>query len=211
MSRQDDLQCVFKFEPRTVTQREAFAAFQENDLLFLLGVAGSGKSHVTLACAVHDTLKTRRKQIYVVRPNVEVGPTLGHLPGELHEKLAPYQECIDALLAKMAWRLPPDTLQLKACGYLRGCTFDNCTVLIDEAQNFEYPQLKMLLTRIGSNCKVIVTGDASQCDIRQGSPGLTDLEVVVSRLEGVPRVAVCEFGPEDCCRHPLVRHVLRRL
>jgi phosphate starvation-inducible PhoH-like protein len=212
MSRHDDADCVFRFDPKTKSQREAFAAFLENDLVFLLGAAGSGKSHVALACAVHDALKTRtRRSVLIIRPNVETGPTLGRLPGELHEKLQPYREAADALLAKMAWRLPPDCLQVKAAGYLRGCTFDNCTVVLDEAQNFSFAQLKMLLTRMGSNCKVIVTGDPDQCDVRPASRNLTDLELVVSRLDGLARVAVITFSPGDCCRHPLVQRILRRL
>ena len=203
--------CVYFFKPLNEAQQDAWDLAQTNDLVFLNGVAGSGKTTVALALAIYFWRKHKRK-ILVIRPCVETGPSLGYLPGELDDKVAPYREVIDALCGKLVHKLPPDALTFRAPGYLRGCTFDNSTVILDEAQNAPLSQLKMILTRLGNGSKLLVCGDPEQCDIRPSQHGYAcDLDYVMAQLEDLPSVAIVDFLVEDCVRHPLVKRILKRL
>ncbi len=213
MSRKDHQDAAFAFTPRNDVQREVWDLWPDpaSDIYFLLGVAGSGKSQLAVALALRDVLVLkRRKKVLLTRPAVEAsgrtGKGLGFLPGIMEEKLAPYLRPLLKLIPKVAFRPPPDTIEIVPLEYLRGETFEDCIAILDEAQNASREQLKMFLTRLGKNSRIILAGDPQQSDI--ASP---ELHHVAIALEGVPGIEIFDFLEDDCVRHPLVREVLRRL
>lgn len=215
---QPDLFELSPFAPRNAPQQEALRAWDKHDLLFLLGGAGSGKTHCALRLALGELQTRKKKKLLVIRPPVECGPSIGYLPGELLEKVAPWARAVEDLLCKMVHKGKPPSGMFEFCvpNHCRGLTWDDAVVVIDEAQNCQLSQLKMLLTRMGSNCKVVVCGDTAQSDVQPsyipaGDGYLCDLDYAVDRMEGLPGVHVSEFGDEDCLRHPVVRLVLRHL
>jgi phosphate starvation-inducible PhoH-like protein len=202
----------FHIEFLTTAQRLAWAAFQQHDVIFMVGPAGTGKSHLSMAFAIHEILQGARKRIILTRPVVEAGEHLGYLPGTFEEKIMPYMYPLFDAVKKLVPNSPQKetvgaAVEIAPIAYLRGRTFSNSIAIFDEAQNATKRQLKLFLTRLGDNSKIIVNGDPSQSDIGVDS-GLMD---VVHRLETVPGVGILTFKEDSIVRHPLVSAILEKL
>ena len=198
---------------RNKTQQEMVKAYFDNDLIFAVGPAGTGKTYVAIALAVRALKNREIKRIILTRPAVEAGERLGFLPGDLKDKLDPYLQPLYDALADM---IPPrklqefmaeGTIQIAPLAYMRGRTLDRACVILDEAQNTNIGQLKMFLTRMGCNAKFLVTGDATQIDLpRRSDSGLL---AGIRLLEGIKGIATVRFSSEDIVRHPLVTKIVR--
>ena len=198
---------------RNATQQQMVKAYFENDLIFALGPAGTGKTYIAIALAVRALKNREIRRIILTRPAVEAGERLGFLPGDLKDKLDPYlQPLYDALgdmipTRKLQEFMQDGTIQIAPLAYMRGRTLDRACVILDEAQNTNLGQLKMFLTRMGCNAKFIVTGDASQVDLpRREDSGLLR---GVQLIEGIKGVQVIRFTNEDIVRHPLVTKIVK--
>lgn len=191
-------------------QGHYLCALQSKELVFAIGPAGTGKTYIAAAYGAQMLAEKRIQRIIVTRPAKEVGEGMGFLPGELEDKYAPYldpfrQIMIERMgLSQYEYALAAEYIVPKPLGFMRGATFDDALVILDEAQNCTPAEMKMFLTRIGKNCTVVVDGDMEQCDLN-GPSGLND---AVRRLEGNPRVAVVEFTEDDIVRSGLVKDVL---
>ena len=198
---------------RNVNQQKMVKAYFENDLVFAVGPAGTGKTYVAIALAVRALKNREIKRIILTRPAVEAGERLGFLPGDLKDKLDPYlQPLYDALgdmipSRKLQEFMADGTIQIAPLAYMRGRTLDRACVILDEAQNTNMGQLKMFLTRMGASAKFIVTGDATQVDL----PNKADSGLLkgISLLENIKGVAVISFTNEDIVRHPLVTKIVK--
>lgn len=198
---------------RNSTQERMVAEYFANDLLFAVGPAGTGKTYIAIALAVRALKNREVKRIILTRPAVEAGERLGFLPGDLREKLDPYlQPLYDALEDMIPNRrlqdfLSDGTIQIAPLAYMRGRTLDNACVILDEAQNTNLGQLKMFLTRMGTNAKFIVTGDASQIDLpNKNDSGLLRGIELTKNIKGVGTVV---FENKDIVRHPLVSRIIK--
>lgn len=198
---------------RNKTQQEMVKAYFENDLVFAVGPAGTGKTYVAIALAVRALKNREIKRIILTRPAVEAGERLGFLPGDLKDKLDPYLQPLYDALGDM---IPPKrlqefmadgTIQIAPLAYMRGRTLDRACVILDEAQNTNLGQLKMFLTRMGCDAKFIVTGDASQIDLpnRKDSGLLRGIELTKD-IKGIRTIF---FRNEDIVRHPLVTKIVK--
>jgi len=197
---------------RTPGQRRLVAAAEQNDIVFAIGPAGTGKTYTAVALAV-TALKARRvKRIVLSRPAVEAGESLGFLPGDLKEKIDPYlRPLYDALMDmlprdRLADHLAQNIIEIVPLAYMRGRTLNSAYVILDEAQNATTTQMKMFLTRLGVNSRAIVTGDITQTDlIRHETSGLVEARNI---LEGLDGIAFEYLGKEDVVRHQLVRDII---
>ena len=198
---------------RTLNQREMVKQSEENDMLFAIGPAGTGKTYTAVALAVRALKQKQVKRIILTRPAVEAGENLGFLPGDLKEKLDPYlQPLYDALLDM----LPPEKLvdyseqgiiQIAPLAFMRGRTLDNAFVILDEAQNATESQIKMFLTRMGKSAKFIITGDVTQIDLPKNQPsGLLLVQKILLKTEGISFVTLDE---RDVIRHQLVKKIIK--
>jgi phosphate starvation-inducible PhoH-like protein len=199
--------------PRSPTQAAYIQALQENELVFGLGPAGTGKTYLAVAQAVVMLTTGQVDRIVLSRPAVEAGERLGFLPGDLREKIDPYlRPLYDALYdmlpaEQVARRLGNGEIEIAPLAFMRGRTLANAYVILDEAQNTTPMQMKMFLTRLGENGRMAVTGDISQIDLPSGTrSGLKD---AIEILQGVPGVSFVHFGDADVVRHPLVGHIVR--
>lgn len=198
---------------RSRTQQDMVKAYFENDLIFALGPAGTGKTYIAIALAVRALKNREIRRIILTRPAVEAGERLGFLPGDLKDKLDPYLQPLydalgDMIPAKRLQEFMNDgTIQIAPLAYMRGRTLDRACVILDEAQNTNLGQLKMFLTRMGTSAKFIVTGDASQVDL----PNKEDSGLVkgVRMLESIKGISVIRFTNEDIVRHPLVNKIVK--
>ena len=198
---------------RNRTQEEMVRAYFENDLIFAIGPAGTGKTYIAIALAVRALKNREIKRIILTRPAVEAGERLGFLPGDLKDKLDPYlQPLYDALgdmipAKRLQEFMAEGTIQIAPLAYMRGRTLDRACVILDEAQNTNLGQLKMFLTRMGCDAKFIVTGDASQIDLpnKKDSGLLRGIELT-KNIKGVSTIF---FKNEDIVRHPLVTKIVR--
>ena len=198
---------------RTPNQQALVAAYAQNDLIFALGPAGTGKTYTAIALAVRALKNREVKRIILTRPAVEAGERLGFLPGDMKEKLDPYlQPLYDALhdmipVKKLQLYMEEGTIQIAPLAYMRGRTLDNACVILDEAQNTNMGQLKMFLTRMGCYAKFIVTGDATQIDLpRKCDSGLLQVQPLLRNTEGI---AFVDFDERDMIRHPLVMKMVK--
>lgn len=198
---------------RNRTQQEMVKSYFENDLIFAVGPAGTGKTYIAIALAVRALKNREIKRIILTRPAVEAGERLGFLPGDLKDKLDPYlQPLYDALgdmipSKKLQEFMEEGTIQIAPLAYMRGRTLDRACVILDEAQNTNLGQLKMFLTRMGPNAKFIVTGDASQVDLpRKEDSGLLKGIEMLKDIKGIHAVF---FSREDIVRHPLVNKIVK--
>ncbi|MDH5472209.1 MAG: PhoH family protein [Gammaproteobacteria bacterium] len=199
-------------QAKTKSQAQYIAAIKSNKLTFGTGPAGTGKSYCAGAIAAEELESRRIERIIISRPAVEAGENLGFLPGNLEEKFDPYfdafRDCLIDRLGKgvVECGIKNGRIVVSPLAYLRGKTFNDAFVVLDEAQNCTKAQLKMFLTRIGENCRVVVNGDIRQSDIGHKS-GLQD---AIDRLGGVEGVYVHEFSREDIVRSGLVRDIIDR-
>ena len=198
---------------RNRTQEEMVKAYFENDLLFAVGPAGTGKTYIAIALAVRALKNREIKRIVLTRPAVEAGERLGFLPGDLKDKLDPYlQPLYDALgdmipAKKLQEFMTEGTIQIAPLAYMRGRTLDRACVILDEAQNTNLGQLKMFLTRMGCDAKFIVTGDASQIDLpNKKDSGLLKGIELTKNIKGVKTIF---FKNEDIVRHPLLSKIVK--
>ena len=198
---------------RNKTQQDLVKAYFENDLIFAIGPAGTGKTYMAIALAVRALKNREIKRIILTRPAVEAGERLGFLPGDLKDKLDPYlQPLYDALSDMIPSKrlqefMADGTIQIAPLAYMRGRTLDKACVILDEAQNTNLGQLKMFLTRMGTSAKFIVTGDATQIDLpRREDSGLL---AGIKLLEGIKGIATIRFTNEDIVRHPLVTKIVK--
>ena len=204
----------FHIEFLNSTQKMAYGGFQQHDILFLLGPAGTGKSYLSMAFAISEILNKKKKKIVLTRPIVESGESLGYLPGDFYEKVNPYMlplyDCLDNMVgAKGGGREAIDNaIEIAPLAYMRGRTFQNAICIFDEAQNASKMQLKLFLSRLGDNSKMIINGDPHQSDIHSNEVPLVD---VVARLENIKGISIVRFNGSDIVRHPLISKILEKL
>jgi len=192
-------------------QAKLMEAIDSRNLVMALGPAGTGKTYLAIAKAVEALEAGKVGRIVLSRPAIEAGESIGFLPGDMEDKLAPYlRPLYDALSDRLSMKrvralITEGAIEIAPVGYMRGRTLNNAFVVIDEAQNCTYGQLKMLLTRLGWNSTMVVTGDPNQSDLLPGVSGLAD---VAERFEAVPNIAVVRLSDVDIVRHPLVAEML---
>ena len=197
---------------RSKNQQALVKSYEDNDLLFAIGPAGSGKTYTAIALAVRALKNKEVRRIILSRPAVEAGEKLGFLPGDMKEKIDPYlQPLYDALqdmipAAKLTEYMEKGTIQIAPLAFMRGRTLSDAVVILDEAQNTTVPQLKMFLTRLGIGGKMIVTGDLTQVDLPASQKsGLRD---AIERFQNIKGLRIIEFDEKDIIRHPLVKHIV---
>lgn len=212
-AREDDYVPNYSFkevEPLNFIQGEYLEAIKSNDIIFGIGSAGTGKTFIAASYAASQLFHRKVDKVILTRPNVETGRGLGFLPGTLEEKYAPYLLPFDAIFNKALGKgfyeycLKSKTIEPTPLGFLRGTTFENCIVLVDEAQNCTKEEFKMILSRIGKNCKMIISGDTEQSDIGNDS----GLEDAVNRLEGINGIEIVDFLDEDIVRSKMCKAII---
>lgn len=197
---------------RGAHQREMVEAISRHDMIFAIGPAGTGKTFVAIALAVRALKEKQVRRIILSRPAVEAGEKLGFLPGEMKDKLDPYlQPLYDALeemipAQKLRSYIESDVIQIAPLAYMRGRTLNDAVVILDEAQNTTHHQMKMFLTRLGRNSKMIITGDISQIDLPRGVQ--SGLRLALHILKDVSPISFIHFGSEDIIRHPIVQLIV---
>lgn len=201
-----------KVTARTANQKRMVVACDNNDMVFAIGPAGTGKSYTAVALAVRALKEKQVKRIVLTRPAVEAGENLGFLPGDLKEKLDPYlQPLYDALMdmlpyEKLADYMDKGVIEIAPLAFMRGRTLDKAFVILDEAQNATVGQMKMFLTRMGSSAKFIITGDATQIDLpKVQASGLMKSVELVRNIDGI---VVIELDGSDVIRHKLVKKII---
>lgn len=199
-------------QARTPNQQKMVEAFAHNDLTFALGPAGTGKTYVAIALAVRALKNKEARKIILSRPAVEAGEKLGFLPGDMKDKIDPYlQPLYDALedmipAMKLKEYMESKVIQIAPLAFMRGRTLNDAIIVLDEAQNTTTHQIKMFLTRLGMNAKMVITGDVTQIDLpRSTQSGLVRALRVLDGVEGIGRV---EFGKKDIVRHALVQRIV---
>lgn len=196
-------------KPLNFIQEVYLDAIKSADIIFGVGSAGTGKTYVAAGYAASQLYHRKIEKIILTRPNVEVGNSLGFLPGTIDEKYAPYLEPFDSVFSKMLGKgfyecaLKNKAIEPRPLGFLRGSTFEYAIVLVDECQNMTKTELKMLLSRIGKNCKIILSGDHSQPDIINS--GLKD---AVDRLDGIEGIEVVNFLDSDIVRSRMCKQII---
>lgn len=199
---------------KTINQKKYFEALQNNDIIFGTGVAGSGKTFLAVAYALNQLKKNKIKKIIITRPVVEAGEKLGFLPGDLKEKIDPYlipiYDAINEILGvEQATKLiEKQVIEIAPLAYMRGRTLDNAFIILDEAQNTTDNQMKMFLTRLGFNSKMIITGDTSQIDLQRNVE--SGLVHAIKILKDIKRIKVINFETIDVMRHPLVAKIIEK-
>lgn len=199
---------------QNASQQHFIDALDRSSVVFAIGAAGAGKTFLAVAKAIEALELGQVRRIILSRPAVEAGESLGFLPGDMEDKLAPYlRPLYDVLCDRMAGRrikslIAEGAIEIAPIAYMRGRTLNNAFIVVDEAQNCTYVQLKMLLTRLGWRSQIVITGDPGQSDL---SPGLAGLQPVIDRLEHVDGVEVIRFGRSDVVRHPLVAEMIDAL
>ncbi len=200
-------------KPKTLGQKQYVEAIRNNMIVFGLGPAGTGKTYLAMAMAITAFKRDEVSRIILTRPAIEAGEKLGFLPGDLQSKVDPYlRPLYDALYQIMgaesfAKNMEKGLIEVAPLAYMRGRTLDNAYIILDEAQNTTPAQMKMFLTRIGFGSKVIVTGDASQKDLPQGTQ--SGLDVATRVLKNIEDIAFCNLTNKDVVRHPLVQKIVK--
>jgi phosphate starvation-inducible PhoH-like protein len=200
-------------QPRSVNQRRYVEAIEQNDMVFGVGPAGTGKTYLAVAMAVAAMNAKKVSRIVLVRPAVEAGERLGFLPGSLQEKVDPYlRPLYDALYdlldpEKVDKMLEKNVIEVAPLAFMRGRTLNDAFIIMDEAQNTTVEQMKMFLTRMGNNSKAVITGDITQIDLP--NPRKSGLVDAINVLEGVEGIRFCHFEDCDVVRHALVQRIVR--
>lgn len=199
-------------KPRTATQLEYVKKIKDNDIVFAIGPAGTGKTYLSVAFAVAALKSKEINKIVLARPAVEAGESLGFLPGDLSEKIDPYlRPLYDALedmlpADKLRSYMEKNTIEVVPLAYMRGRTLNNAFIILDEAQNATTTQMKMFLTRIGANSKAIINGDVTQIDLpKKDMSGLIQIQEILKGIEGIGFVY---FNKTDVVRHKLVMDII---
>ncbi|HWA01842.1 MAG TPA: PhoH family protein [Caulobacterales bacterium] len=206
-----DQRFVKNVRPKSKGQQALMEAIDQHALVLALGPAGTGKTYLAIAKAVEALEAGKIGRIVLSRPAVEAGESLGFLPGAMEDKLAPYlRPLYDALTDRLSAKrlkalMAEGLIEIAPVGFMRGRTLNNAFVVIDEAQNCTYGQIKMLLTRLGWNSTMVVTGDPAQTDLL---PDLSGLATIADRLDALKNVSVIRLGDADIVRHPLVASML---
>ena len=206
-----DQSYVRKVRPQSENQERLLEAFRSHNLTVALGPAGTGKTYLAISAAVEAFEEGQVARILLSRPAVEAGESLGFLPGDMQDKLAPYlRPLYDALSDRLGGKrlralIADGSIEVAPIAYMRGRTLNNSFVVIDEAQNCTYGQIKMLLTRLGWHSTMVLNGDPDQTDLLPGLSGLAD---IAQRLTALPDVAVVQLDESDIVRHPLVASML---
>ncbi len=217
-AEEDDVEKIDLFEsaksvrPLTAGQRRYVRAVRENSLVFCIGPAGSGKTYLAVAMALHALRRQQVRKIVLVRPAVEAGEKLGFLPGDIFAKVNPYlRPLLDALSEMLSYEqvrryMDNDVIEIVPLAFMRGRTLNNTFMILDEGQNTTVTQMKMFLTRMGVDSKIVVTGDVTQVDLAAHVQcGLTD---AINRLASIDGVAVVKLQKADIVRHPLVGEIV---
>jgi phosphate starvation-inducible PhoH-like protein len=198
---------------RTANQKKMVSSADTNDIVFAVGPAGTGKTYTAVALAVRALKNKSVKKIILTRPAVEAGESLGFLPGDLKEKIDPYlrplYDALDDMIPadKLGYYMSTRTIEIAPLAYMRGRTLDNAYIILDEAQNATDLQLKMFLTRIGSNAKAIITGDMTQVDLPKSQrSGLIKASRILKNIHGIAHI---ELDEEDVVRHRLVKAIIK--
>jgi phosphate starvation-inducible PhoH-like protein len=198
--------------PRSANQTKLVQEFEKNDMIFATGPAGSGKTYTAIALAVRALKNKQIKKIILSRPAVEAGEKLGFLPGDMKDKIDPYlQPLYDALqdmipAAKLKEHMELNVIQIAPLAFMRGRTLNDAVVILDEAQNTTTQQIKMFLTRMGMNTKMIITGDCSQIDLHASQT--SGLVQAMRILKGVKGISFVEMNKKDIVRHKLVTRIV---
>lgn len=206
-----DQSYVRKVKPQNANQAALLEAMAKHSMVIAVGPAGTGKTYLAISAAVEALDAGRVDRIVLSRPALEAGETIGFLPGDIHEKMAPFlRPLYDALNDRLGSKrlkqsLADGAIEIAPIGYMRGRTLNNAFVVIDEAQNCTYNQIKMLLTRLGWHSTMVLTGDPDQSDLLDGLSGLAD---IANKLEQVSGIAVVRLTDHDIVRHPLVASML---
>lgn len=199
-------------KPRSANQQELIDAYERNDMVFAVGPAGTGKTYLSIALAVKALKEKTAKKIILSRPAVEAGEKLGFLPGDMKDKIDPYlQPLYDALedmlpKARLQDMMDKHQIQIAPLAFMRGRTLSDAVVILDEAQNTTTQQIRMFLTRMGWNTKMIITGDMTQIDLPRGQK--SGLREALSILGGVEGIGVVELTKKDIVRHKLVTRIV---
>ena len=200
-------------QPRSLNQSRYVESIEQNDMVFGVGPAGTGKTYLAVAMAVAAINAKQISRIVLVRPAVEAGERLGFLPGTLQEKIDPYlRPLYDALfdmldIEKVDRMIERNIIEVAPLAFMRGRTLNDAFIILDEAQNTTTEQMKMFLTRLGNNSKAVITGDITQIDLP--NPRKSGLVEAINILDGVAGVAFCHFEETDVVRHPLVQRIVR--
>ena len=200
-------------QPRSINQRRYIEAIEQNDMVFGVGPAGTGKTYLAVAMAVAAMNAKKVSRIVLVRPAVEAGERLGFLPGTLQEKVDPYlRPLYDALfdlldMERVDKMLERNVIEIAPLAFMRGRTLNDAFIIMDEAQNTTIEQMKMFLTRMGNNSKAVITGDITQIDLP--NPRKSGLLDAINILDGVEGIRFCHFEDSDVVRHPLVQRIVR--
>ena len=200
-------------QPRSLNQRKYIEAIEQNDMVFGVGPAGTGKTYLAVAMAVAAMNAKKLSRIVLVRPAVEAGERLGFLPGTLQEKVDPYlRPLYDALYdlldpEKVDKMLEKNIIEVAPLAFMRGRTLNDAFIIMDEAQNTTIEQMKMFLTRMGNNSKAVITGDITQIDLP--NPRKSGLLDAINILDGVEGISFCHFADGDVVRHALVQRIVR--
>lgn len=199
--------------PKNLAQTRYIQAIKKNEIVFSIGPAGTGKTYLAMAMAVNYLITKKTSRVILVRPAVEAGEKLGFLPGDLHEKITPYlRPLYDAIyemleVDKLQQYLDKGVIEIAPLAYMRGRTFNDSFIIMDEAQNSTSEQMKMFLTRLGFDSKVIVTGDITQVDLPGSTTsGLIEIQHILKGIKGIDFVY---FTGKDVVRHKLVQEIIR--
>jgi phosphate starvation-inducible PhoH-like protein len=216
-NKPEDIVVGFKnrLKPRSINQKDYIRTIAENTITFCKGVPGSGKTHIAIGMALEYLLDGKVEKIVITRPVVEAGEKLGFLPGTAEEKLHPYLlplfDEIEYFLQMMHFHKLKSSRQIEIVplGLMRGRSFHNAFIVADECQNASYEQLKMLLTRIGIDSKMVLTGDLEQSDLQDFKQG--GFQSIIDKLNGVNNIGFSELEVVDIVRNPIIADIVSRL
>lgn len=198
--------------PKSITQAHYISEISKRPVTFGIGPAGTGKTYLAVACALNEFFNDRVSRIILTRPAVEAGESLGYLPGDFIQKINPYlRPLYDALFdlvsfEKITKLIENNLIEIAPLAYMRGRTLNNAFVILDEAQNTTLSQMKMFLTRLGNNSKMVISGDQTQIDIDR--PSKSGLIQSMRLLKNVEEVSFVKFSGSDICRHPIVEKIV---
>lgn len=211
----DTIKYKNRLKPRTENQREYIRTVAENTITFCQGLAGSGKTHIAIGMAIEYLLENKVGKIVITRPVLEAGEKIGYLPGTAEEKLHPYLlPIIDEInhfihINLYASLKLSNKIEVVPLGLMRGRNFHNCFIVADECQNASYDQLKMLLTRIGQNSKMVLTGDVGQSDLAKHlRGGFIDM---INTLDDIDGIGISKLESSDIVRNPIISKILSKL